>query len=413
MKKYFTCLILIVLLTQVVFSQEDSNWRGPDRNGIYHGKNLLKNWPDKGPELLWRFNELGRGYSTVAVSSGQVITVGTVDSISYIYSFDMAGKLLWKTKIGPEWMEGDFPGVRATPVIYQGSGYVMNGLGVLFCFDAKTGHIQWSSNIYKKYKGQWGVYGVAESLVVDGEKVFCTTGGKDANVIALNRKTGELIWKCTGNGEKSAFSSSTIIERGGNKFLIGTNSKSIFAIQTDNGKMAWNYQFELEVASNTPIYRDGILFMFNQKEGVAIKISEDGLTTEILWRNENLVVYQGDAVFVGDNLYTLSGKNTRLYCVNWYTGKEICHKQLPEKHQIAAVISADNMIYCYTFCGMVMLIDPQNNKLVTKSSFNLPIRAEEHCSYPVINNGRLFIRINSTLFAYNISSDKKNEIGSN
>jgi len=151
----------------------------------------------------------------------------------------------------------------------------------------------------------------------------------------------EMCWRRA----KSAFATSTIIERGGKKFIIGTNSKSIFAIQADNGEMAWNYQYELEVASNTPIYRDGILFVFNAGAGAAFKLSDDGSSAEILWKNYDLVVYQGDAIFMEDNLYTFSGREQRLYSVNWYTGKNNTYKQLPEKHQMASVIAADNMIY--------------------------------------------------------------------
>lgn len=403
MKKYFTSTILIIFLTQLIFSQENSNWRGPERNGVYPGKNLLKKWPDMGPELLWRFDNLGIGYSTVAISTNNIITAGTIDSISYIYSFDRSGKLLWKTKMGPEWSEGDFPGIRATPVIYKSYGYIMNGLGVLFCFDSDTGEIHWSENIFKKYIGKWGLHGVSESILVDGNMLYCTPGGFEANVIALNRFTGDLIWECTGNGAKSAFSSLNLIERGSNKFLIGTNSKSIFAIQAYNGKMAWNYEFELELACNTPIYHDGILINLNTQKGVAFKISEDGFSADILWQNGNLGVFLGDAVIIGENLYAYSSINCRLYVIDLYTGEEICYEQFPEKHQGAAVISADNMIYCYTVRGNISLFDPSNDKLELISSFDLPINSNDHCSYPVINNGNLYIRNNNSLFVYKIS----------
>jgi hypothetical protein len=107
----FIFLLPVLLLETVTGSgpSEIAQWRGPSRDGIYPEKNLLSSWPSEGPKLLWKFENLGKGYSSAAVTSDYVITAGCIDSTLVIFCFNHSGKSLWQQKMGPEWC-GDFPG---------------------------------------------------------------------------------------------------------------------------------------------------------------------------------------------------------------------------------------------------------------------------------------------------------------
>ncbi|MBT3244692.1 MAG: hypothetical protein HN352_16205 [Bacteroidetes bacterium] len=100
--KGIVLIVLIAIVTSCNFEKktEISQWRGPDRNGIYPEKDLLTEWPSEGPELLWKYEDLGIGHATASVTKNQVFAAGTIDSISYIFSFDLEGTLLWKKNIG-------------------------------------------------------------------------------------------------------------------------------------------------------------------------------------------------------------------------------------------------------------------------------------------------------------------------
>ena len=79
---------------------EKSDWRGPNRDGFYPDQNLLKEWPEQGPELLWSYEDLGKGYTTVAVTEDMIYTTGTFDSTSFLIALDHDGKLVWKKEYG-------------------------------------------------------------------------------------------------------------------------------------------------------------------------------------------------------------------------------------------------------------------------------------------------------------------------
>jgi len=147
--------ILFVLLIPLFLScsqvpTEISQWRGPNRDGFYPDKNLLQEWTENGPELLWTFEGLGKGYTTVAVTKEKIYTTGTLDSLSYIFALDHEGKLLWKKEYGKPWTT-NFPGTRSTPLIYGGCGYVLSGLGKLVCFNAEDGEDIWTIDLYNEY----------------------------------------------------------------------------------------------------------------------------------------------------------------------------------------------------------------------------------------------------------------------
>ena len=66
-------------------SKDLSQWRGPDRDGIFHDTNLLKEWPDDGPEMLWSYEGLGAGHGNVGIgteSRGHKLTVAGTLNVS-------------------------------------------------------------------------------------------------------------------------------------------------------------------------------------------------------------------------------------------------------------------------------------------------------------------------------------------
>lgn len=134
--KTLLSVFILVSFINIGLAQETSQWHGPNRDGIYPESNLLESWPANGPELLWKYDKLGVGYSSAAVTSDKVYTVGTKENTSYVFCFDHNGTLLYEAKLGSEW-SGDYPGIRGTPTIMNDKGYILNGIGVLYCFNTE------------------------------------------------------------------------------------------------------------------------------------------------------------------------------------------------------------------------------------------------------------------------------------
>ena len=165
MKIKLVALLTLLTVTHLI-GQDFVQWRGIDRDGKYQESNLLKEWPTYGPELLWHFNELGEGHGSAAVTKEIVYTTGTLDAITYVFAFTHQGKLLWKSKVGREWVES-WPGVRTTPLIENGKLYLMTGYGLIVCMDAKSGDLQWKVDIMKDYDGRNIVWGMCENLLIE------------------------------------------------------------------------------------------------------------------------------------------------------------------------------------------------------------------------------------------------------
>lgn len=402
MKRLLTFLVLVCLYNLTTFAQDNAQWRGPNRDGIYNETGLLKTWPENGPALLWHFDELGDGHSSAAVTKDRIYTAGMINGIGYIFSLSLDGKLLWKVPYGEEWTES-WPGVRSTPLIHDGKIYFMSGFGKLICMKADKGEKIWNIDIMKDFHGRNIKWGVTENLLIDGNMLFCTVGGVDTNIVALDRNTGKLIWISKGNGEASAYCSPMLITLPTRKILVTQTESSILGIDAANGKLLWRHDQpnKYSVHANTPLYHDGYLYCVSGygKGGVMLKIAADGSAKQEIWRNVSLDNRMGGVVLVNGNIYGSDDANKAWWCIEWKTGKEIYSEKITNK---GTIIYADGMLYCYGDSGEIVLAEPSKDGFKKISSFKVPYGANQHWAHLVIVNGRLYVRHGSSLMVYDI-----------
>ena len=242
-------LILTSSLTIVLYfsgiTQEVTQWRGADRSGIYKETGLLKIWPESGPGQLWEYNGLGAGYGSPAITNSGIFVSGEIDTISYLFSLDPAGKLRWKSKIGKEWVLS-YPGSRSTPTVVGDLVYITTGWGILSCFESQTGKERWAIDMMKELHGVLPRFGLAESVLVVGEKVFCTPGGGDTNVVALDRLNGKILWISKGMGEMSAYCSPILIKLPERDLLVTFTKTHLLGMDAKDGSLLWSYKQEGE-----------------------------------------------------------------------------------------------------------------------------------------------------------------------
>ncbi len=402
MKKILTLLSLATLFSINTDAQETAQWRGPDRDGIYNETGLLKIWPDAGPALLWHFDGLGEGHSSAAVTGNRVYTTGMLEGIGYLFCFDLAGKLNWKVPYGEEWTES-WPGVRSTPLIKNGKIYLLSGFGKLVCRNADDGAFIWSVDILKDYQGPNIQWGVTENLLIDGNKLFCTVGGTEANVIALNPDTGKLIWKSSGKGEPSAYGSPALIKLGQKHILVTHTAKSILGIDTENGKLLWSHDQpnKYSVHANTPLFHEGYLYCVSGygKGGVMLKVSDDGGAVEEVWRNTDIDNKMGGVVLVKGKIFGSDDSGKAWYCLDWKTGTNMYSEKITGRGNI---IYADGLLYLYGDNGEIVLAEPLANSFKKISAFKVPYGADQHWAHLVIANGRLYVRHGPSLMVYDL-----------
>ncbi|MCF8362084.1 MAG: PQQ-binding-like beta-propeller repeat protein [Prolixibacteraceae bacterium] len=398
-------LLVVILMCAVAVAnaQEPTKWRGEQQNGVYPDKNLLDTWPESGPEVLWHFEGLGEGHSSPVFVGDKIYLSSMIDSTGYIFILDMQGNLLEKYPYGLEFFDS-YPGTRSTPVIVGDWLYIMSGKGVLYAMNPETGDVKWKKDLFKDFDGENIRWGVTETLKLDGDKLFCSPGGDDYNVIALDRKTGELIWKNEGLGELSAYCTPLIVDLPERKLLVTMMASHILGIDADNGDLLWNYEQtnRWSVHANTPVYYDGGLVCTSGygRGTVKLNLSEDGSSVEKAWHNDDLDTRMGGVVIIDGYVYA-SGDNSRKWqCVDFETGEEKWSTR--ELGGRGVVIAADGKLFLYGDRGDLAMIKatPEAFKLLGQT--RVEYGTAQHWSHPVINDGVLYLRHGDALVAYKI-----------
>jgi outer membrane protein assembly factor BamB len=400
MKTTFSILLAIFLSAFISQAQNSTAWRG-GTNGVYPDKGLLKTWPATGPEILWSFQGLGEGHSSPAFALGKIFVSTMIDKKGYIIMLSMDGKEIKRYPYGEEFFES-WPGTRSTPVIDGDWLYIYSGLGVIYAFDAVNGTLRWKKEILTgdAENIKWGV---TETLVVDGEKIFCSPGGKSQNVVALNRLNGNIIWSSPGVGDVSAYCTPLLINRGKSTLLVTMMASHIIGIDAANGKLLWSFEQpnQWSVHANTPIYTDNsVICTSGYGHGtVSLSLNADGSAITKTWFNEKMNSRQGGVVLVDGNLYSSGDKNREWRCIDAKTGIE---KWASSEIGNGVVISADGLLFLYSDKGEIALAE------ATPNGFNLLGKAKvekgtaQHWAHPVINDGILYVRHGDALIAYKI-----------
>ncbi len=397
------CLSIMFIFTVLsVSSQDATRWRGANGDGIYSESGLLKEWPASGPEIIWHFDGLGEGHSSPAFANNLIYLSGMIDKTGYIFVLDQNGKLQWKAPYGEEFHQS-YPGSRATPVVAGNLLYIYSGYGVLTCMDANNGDVKWRKSAFNDFDGSNITWGVTETVVVDGDLVYMTPGGKKNNVVALNRHNGNLVWSSPGKGENSAYCTPLLVELPSRKLLVTHTADHILGLDAKDGKLLWSHPHtnRHNVHANTPVYADGGLFCFSGygQGGVKLALSEDGSSVKKEWFNANLDSRMGGMVLIDGYLYGSGDNNRQWRSVDWKTGEE---KYAATDVGKGVVIAADGMLYCYSERGELALVTATPAGFDVKGLTKVELGTAQHWSHPVINKGRLYLRHGDVLIAYKI-----------
>ena len=379
-------------------------FRGPTRDGLSPETGLMKKWPEGGPKESWSFEGLGKGYASVAVADGIVYTTGVVGSDGILFAFDLNGNLKWKVTYGPGW-KGASPGTRTTPTIDGDRLYLMSGLGRIACHNAKTGKQIWHRDTLDEFQGKNIRWGIAESVLIENEKVICTPGGKDATVVALDKMTGKTIWTTKGLSELSAYCSPVVINRGPNRIILTMVQRSIVGIDMKTGKVYWRHpnKVSYDISAVTPAYENGLMYVTNGygHGSHMFELSADAAASSKKWSEKSLDVHHGGVVLVDSHIHGASNRGVWT-CIELATGKVKFTDKLVGK---GSVIYVDGMLYGYgERGGNVGLIKINPTGYEMAGSFKITKGTNEHWGHPTISDGRLYIRHGNALMCYDIKA---------
>jgi outer membrane protein assembly factor BamB len=397
-----TGLLFALLFTWLTLpAQGVVEWRG-DRTGIYKETGLLKSWPESGPELLWNFNGLGEGHSSVAIASGKIFLTGMTEGRGFVYALDLNGKLLSKKEYGKEWAES-YNGTRGTITANEGKLYLISGYGDILCLKEDNLDLIWKKNIMTDFGGANITWGICESPLIVGEKLIVSPGGPEHNIVALNKNTGDVIWSCPGDGDLSAYCSPLYLSDQKVPQVVTMMAKHIIGIDIATGKKLWSYEQinRTNVHPNVPVYADNMLLCTSGygKGSVMLRLIDGGRSVEKVWDSPQLDSRIGAMVKIGDYAYGSGDVNRFWFCVDWKTGEQ---KYKDGAFVKGNVIAADGMLYCYSETGDLALVKTTPEKFDIVSKFPITLGTNQHWAHPVIHKGVLFVRHGDSLMAYKI-----------
>jgi len=408
-------LLVASLLAAAVSPAKDfSQWRGPLRDGQTAETGLLASWPKEGPKLLWQVQNIDAGYSTPSVVGERIYLISNegMDNEFALALSAKDGSRVWSAKLGkvgnPK-QEPSYPASRTTPTVDGKWLYALGSDGDLVCL-SDQGKERWRRQLRTDFDGVPGVWAYSESPLVDGDAVICTPGGSNATIVALNKNTGEVIWKCAVPGNKEASYSCVVnFTADGVKQYVQFLPAGLVGVEAKTGKLLWRYEKSAKGSPAviiTPLVSgDAIYSGAFRAGGALVKPVRKGSewTAEELYFAAKLPVGLGGVVKVGDHLFGSSGQS--LMCVEIKSG-EI--KWEERGLGPASWLVADGRIYLHGENGDVALLEPSATGYQEKGKFTPPnqpkrlSQMEKAWAYPVVADGRLYIRDMNSLWCYDV-----------
>jgi len=375
-------------------------WRGPNHDGKSPDTGLLRQWPSGGPELLWKVDGLGKGFSNVAVVGDTVYTTGDVNDKLAIFAFDSEGTLKWKTEADDAWTK-NHPGSRATPTIDGDRLYLLSGHGQIGCYDAAGGQVKWTRSA-GEFGGRPGGWGYAESVLILGDLAIFKPGGAQC-IAALDKLTGKTVWTSSGFSAGPEYSSCLPIEYDGRTLLATGTRGGLVCVDAADGSLQWMNDWSANNTANcpTPAYGDGYVFWANGygKGGICMKLKTAGgkVDADVAWTTGDMVCHHGGYVIQDGYIY---GNHSGGYsCLELKTGAVLWNEKAVGK---GSLCWADGMLYLFGERGGAAALG-------TCSTDGLEIRGEVSVAgegpswaHPVVIGGRLYLRYDTNLYCFDV-----------
>jgi outer membrane protein assembly factor BamB len=417
------------------------SWRGPNRDAISSETGLLDTWTSEGPPLKWKAKGLGKGFASVSIADGRIYTLGAKTSRAAtsaqgtsggrgrsranrrgvgstgdcrVIALDVhSGKQIWATPIGT----GD---PNCTPTVDGDRVYALGRNGELACLDTADGRLIWSKSLPRDFGGQMmSGWGYSESPLVDGDKLLCTPGARDAMIVALDKKTGSTLWKASvpsdlgPRGADGAGYASIVISQGaGVKQYVQLVGRGLVSFRAEDGKFLWNYNRIANPTANipTPLVEGNYVFASSgyQAGAALLELHREGdgvAAKEVYFLPGNKVQnHHGGMVLLGDYVYMGHGHNNGFpLCLELKTGKIAWKGGRGAGTGSAAVLEADGELYFRYQNGVMALVEATPEKYVLKGKFELATHNGDSWPHPVIVDHCLYVRDQDALLCYDVA----------
>ncbi len=403
-------LLAAIGLLNASHAEDWPAWRGAQRDDASTEKGLLKAWPAEGPKLAWIFKDAGIGYSGPAIVAGKLYTLVAREDAEQLLCLNAdTGAELWATEIGPVLQNNWGDGPRATPTVDGDRIYAMSAKGHLNCISLTDHKVLWKKKMDEDLGGKLPGWGYTESVLVDGDQIICTPGGKKGALAALDKKTGDVKWQSADLAQEAWYSSPVVATIQGKRQYIQLVHKHLAGIDATNGSVLWKTDWRGGVAViPTPIVSGNSVYITSGYKAGCKKVTigaDMSVTTDYDMENDGIVNHHGGVILLDGKLYGHSDAGGWV-CQNLTDGKIIWKESKLGK---GAVGYADGKLYCLSESdGTVVLIDASAEGWKESGRFKLSPQTEKRkkdgriWTHPVIVNGKLYLRDQDLIYCFNV-----------
>jgi outer membrane protein assembly factor BamB len=362
-------------------------FRGPDANGISPETGLNTDWAQKKPAQLWKVTLGDDGFGGPAVANGKVFYVDHNENQDIVRVLDLTtGKELWQYAYeesgGPNYGFN-----RATPCVKDGMVYTVSMKGVINCLAEADGKVIWQKKM-ADFGGRSPSWAFACSPIVDGENVILVPGGQGASVVAVDRKTGNLVWKS--GTDRPGYSTPVIATINGVKQYLVFSATSLNGYAADGGKKLWSFPWKTsyDVNAAAPIAIGDTVFISSGYETGCALVQITSAGAKQVWVNKAIQLHFSSPVLIDGRIYSTTD-NGDLVCLDPKTGSDIWrHKGKFEK---GGLVAADGVLYVMGGAdGRLVLVQASPDAYKELSQMT-PLGGQSWTA-PVIADGKVIVR---------------------
>lgn len=404
------CFCLVMLLTAALRASEPwPEFRGPSADGHARTQHLPLKWSET-ENIVWKTPIHGRGWSSPVVWGNRIwMTTATEDGreLSAICVDLETGRIVHDVvvfKVAAPRDTRQFNSFASpTPAIEEGRVYLSWGSYGLACLDSESAEVIWVRRDLEC--NHWRGAG-ASPILYDGMLILHYDGYDYQYVVALDRQTGDTIWRTerphnfeTDNGDhKKAYGTPIVIETpDGVKQLISPTSKGTFSYDPATGEELWRARYRGFSTACRPLYEHGLVFIstgFSRSEVLAIDPTGRGDVTDthIRWIVRKSMPSKPSPLIVGDYLFTIDDRGVAT-CLEAITGKQVWQSRVGGNFS-ASPIAAGGRLY---------LFDQNGKTTVLAARPEFEVLAENHLdeggmASPAVVGDALILRTDGHLY---------------
>lgn len=412
-----------------VSADDWTGFRGNNSDGKSAEANLLAQWPDDGPELIWTADALGTGFSSVSISGDHLFTCGDIGDEQCVFCVSTVdGSEVWRSAVDAS-NENDFAGTRSTPALSDGKVYVLTTAAVLCCLNAEDGELLWKKDLAAECdarimlaKGQWE-WQFSESPLIDENRVVVTPGGAGAVMMAFDKDSGDELWRCDVpeigelGCDGAGYSTAVISNACGVKQYVQVVGRGVIGVEAETGRFLWGYnRIANDVANiSSPVVDGNYVFASTgyQTGAALLELSTSAagdfeveeryfLTHDIFQNHHGGFILHDGCIFGGQG-----HKMGLPVCIELETGEVQWGPVRNRGRESAAICFADGHLYYRYQNGLMVLIEANRSEYVEKSSFMIPDVEQPSWSHPVVCGGKLYLKEQGRLHCYDISEEDR------